>query len=76
LYSASLGIGAFEVIEIPSSTSFAILGATVATGTGSGGGAAVSAALEIDAGSATFSSARLSLIRFGCGHKTTTKRTY
>jgi hypothetical protein len=56
LYSSALGIGAFEVIEIPSSTSFVVLGATTASGTGSGGGAAVSATLEIDAGSATYSS--------------------
>ena len=47
--------GNFEVITIPTSTSFTILGAVVATSTGSGGGAAVSAAVEISAGNATFS---------------------
>jgi hypothetical protein len=56
LYSAALGIGSFEVIETPSSTTFAIVGSTAATGTGTGGGSAVTAALEIDAGSATYSS--------------------
>ena len=47
--------GNFEVITIPTSTSFTIIGAVVATSTGSGGGAAVSAAIEISAGNATFS---------------------
>lgn len=47
--------GNFEVIDIPTSTTFTIIGATVATSTGSGGGAAVSAALEINAGNAVFS---------------------
>jgi len=47
--------GNFEVLTVPTSTSFTILGAVVATSTGSGGGAAVSAAIEISAGNATFS---------------------
>ena len=47
--------GNFEVLTIPTSTSFTVLGAVVATSTGSGGGAAVSAAIEISAGNATFS---------------------
>ena len=47
--------GNFEVLTVPTSTSFTILGAVVATSTGSGGGAAVSAAVEISAGNATFS---------------------
>ena len=47
--------GNFEVITVPTSTSFTIIGAVVATSTGSGGGAAVSAAIEISAGNATFS---------------------
>jgi hypothetical protein len=47
--------GNFEVITIPTSTSFTIIGATVATSIGSGGGAAVSAEIEISAGNATFS---------------------
>lgn len=47
--------GNFEVIDIPTSTTFTIIGATTATATGSGGGAAVSAALEINAGNAVFS---------------------
>jgi hypothetical protein len=47
--------GDFEIIEIVSSTSFQILGTTVATSTGSGGGAAVVAKYDINAGNATFS---------------------
>ena len=47
--------GNFEVLTVPTSTSFTILGAVVASATGSGGGAAVSAAIEISAGNATFS---------------------
>jgi hypothetical protein len=56
LYSLALGIGAFEVTEVLSSTTFTVFGSNAASGTGTGGGAAVSAALEIDAGSATYSS--------------------
>jgi hypothetical protein len=56
LYSSTLGIGAFEVVDIPSSTSFAVLGTTVASATGTGGGSAATAALDIDAGSAIYSS--------------------
>jgi len=47
--------GNFEVITVPTSTSFTIIGAAQAISTGSGGGAAVSAAIEINAGNATFS---------------------
>ena len=47
--------GNFEVLTVPTSTSFTILGAVVASATGSGGGAAVSAEIEISAGNATFS---------------------
>lgn len=45
----------FEVVEIPSATSFRIIGATTASSTGSGGGAAVVAELDIDAGNAIYS---------------------
>jgi hypothetical protein len=47
--------GNFEVLTVPTSTTFTILGAVVASSTGTGGGAAVSAAIEINAGNATFS---------------------
>jgi hypothetical protein len=47
--------GDFEVIEVISSTSFNIIGATLADATGSGGGAAVIAKYDINAGNATFS---------------------
>ena len=47
--------GNFEVITIPTSTTFTILGAVKATATGTGGGAVVSAAIEINAANATFS---------------------
>ena len=48
--------GNFEIISVPTGTSFTILGATVATGApGSGGGAAVIAAIELNAGVATYS---------------------
>jgi hypothetical protein len=47
--------GDFEIIEIVSGTSFKILGATVATSPGSGGGAAVVAKYDINAGTAVAS---------------------
>lgn len=47
--------GNFEVIDVPSATSFTIIGAAVANATGSGGGAAVTAELEINAGNSVFS---------------------
>jgi hypothetical protein len=47
--------GNFEVITTPSSTTFTVIGAVLATSTGSGGGAAVTAQFEINAGNAVFS---------------------
>jgi len=47
--------GEFEIISVPSATTFTIVGATTASGTSSGGGAAVSAEFQINAGNATFS---------------------
>jgi hypothetical protein len=47
--------GNFEVIAVPTSTTFRIVGGQVATSTGSGGGAACTAAVELNAGNATFS---------------------
>lgn len=47
--------GNFEIISTPTASTFTVLGAVVATSTGTGGGAAVSAAYEINAGNATFS---------------------
>lgn len=44
-----------EVIAAPTSTSFTVLGAVVATSTGSGGGASCVADVELNAGNATFS---------------------
>lgn len=45
----------FEVILVPTSTSFVIRAPVVATGTGVGGGAAVTADVELNAGNAVFS---------------------
>jgi len=47
--------GNFEIITTPSATTFTIIGATLANATTVGGGAAVLAAYEINAGNATFS---------------------
>lgn len=47
--------GSFEIISTPTASSYTIIGATVATSTGSGGGAAVLAAYDLNAGNATFS---------------------
>lgn len=47
--------GNFEVIEVPSSTTITIRAAQVATSTGTGGGASCVAAVELNAGNATFS---------------------
>jgi hypothetical protein len=47
--------GNFEIISTPSASSFTIIGGAVATSTGSGGGAAVLAEYEVNAGNATFS---------------------
>ena len=47
--------GNFEVIALPSSTTATIRAGGVATSTGTGGGAAVSAAVELNAGNAVFS---------------------
>lgn len=44
-----------EVIAVPSSTTFTVIAANVATSTGSGGGASCVAAVELNAGNATFS---------------------
>lgn len=46
--------GNFEVIATPTSTSFTIRANQEATSTGSGGGAAVTAAVELNAGNAVF----------------------
>ncbi len=47
--------GNFEVVATPTSTSFTIRAGQVATSTGSGGGASVTAAVELNAGNAVFS---------------------
>lgn len=47
--------GSFEIISTPTASTFTIIGATVATATGSGGGAAVLAEYDLNAGNATFS---------------------
>ena len=47
--------GEFEILSTPTASSYTIIAATAATSTGSGGGAAVSAAYQINAGNATFS---------------------
>jgi hypothetical protein len=44
-----------EVIAVPTSTTFTVIAAQVATSTGSGGGASCVAAVELNAGNATFS---------------------
>lgn len=47
--------GEFEIISTPTSTTFTIVGATTASATGSGGGAAVVCQFQLNAGNAVFS---------------------
>lgn len=46
--------GEFEIVSIPSSTTFTIIGAATATSTGSGGGAAATAQFQLAAGNSVY----------------------